>query len=370
MLCGKWESFPREFAKCRRCRKAKYCGKECQSRAWSEGHRFWCSAREGDDITESAAQALAAVGGQGQPGDGEGGQPNIRSSTSHQERMERRQARERDRQRFGAAAIALSTLQGRLNNGVGPPDATAQAAAVSQFAFSAVERRSPLSQATNEFLRARGVGQDGNPLNAFLLNGTNQQLVDVTQLRLPDGALAAAEAAIPVSIPVGFRRRAGPNVQGGMTFAAGGGTQPTQIPVNFSLDLNAYSEQEQATIRNFLEAVGITDRAAGLAAAQNALLRAAEAMPANGNGNAGMNAGEAIGNVAQPQAQLLEREFDDLVGLQRLARVADMRDQERERQLPERIQAMEVADRESIQVVGGQMEDEDAGDEDEEMILG
>ncbi|KAH8829321.1 hypothetical protein DL96DRAFT_1597665 [Flagelloscypha sp. PMI_526] len=50
MLCGKWESYPREFAKCRRCRKAKYCGKECQSLAWSEGHRFWCSAKsEGED---------------------------------------------------------------------------------------------------------------------------------------------------------------------------------------------------------------------------------------------------------------------------------------------------------------------------------
>lgn len=49
VLCGRWESYPREFAKCRRCRKAKYCGKECQSTAWSEGHRFWCSARDGDD---------------------------------------------------------------------------------------------------------------------------------------------------------------------------------------------------------------------------------------------------------------------------------------------------------------------------------
>ena len=45
MTCGKWEKFPREFAKCRRCRKAKYCSKECQSRAWSEGHRFWYVAR-------------------------------------------------------------------------------------------------------------------------------------------------------------------------------------------------------------------------------------------------------------------------------------------------------------------------------------
>ncbi|KAF8713272.1 MYND finger, partial [Rhizoctonia solani] len=49
MLCGRWEEFPREFAKCRRCRKAKYCGKECQSKAWAEGHRFWCSAREEED---------------------------------------------------------------------------------------------------------------------------------------------------------------------------------------------------------------------------------------------------------------------------------------------------------------------------------
>jgi hypothetical protein len=32
-----------------RCRKAKYCGKECQSKAWSMGHRYWCSAREGGE---------------------------------------------------------------------------------------------------------------------------------------------------------------------------------------------------------------------------------------------------------------------------------------------------------------------------------
>ncbi|CDH59898.1 related to protein [Lichtheimia corymbifera JMRC:FSU:9682] len=45
MHCGKWERFPREFAKCRRCRKAKYCSKQCQSRAWQEGHRWWCVER-------------------------------------------------------------------------------------------------------------------------------------------------------------------------------------------------------------------------------------------------------------------------------------------------------------------------------------
>ncbi|KAF9491169.1 hypothetical protein BDN71DRAFT_1398769, partial [Pleurotus eryngii] len=42
MLCGRWESYPQEFAKCRRCQKTKYCGKECQSTAWSEEHRLWC----------------------------------------------------------------------------------------------------------------------------------------------------------------------------------------------------------------------------------------------------------------------------------------------------------------------------------------
>ena len=52
-MCGKWETYPREFAKCRRCRKAKYCGKECQSTAWSEGHRFWCSAKDIDDESSS-----------------------------------------------------------------------------------------------------------------------------------------------------------------------------------------------------------------------------------------------------------------------------------------------------------------------------
>ncbi|RUS16068.1 hypothetical protein BC937DRAFT_91637 [Endogone sp. FLAS-F59071] len=45
LACGRWERYPREFAKCRRCRKAKYCSKQCQSKAWSEGHRWWCVER-------------------------------------------------------------------------------------------------------------------------------------------------------------------------------------------------------------------------------------------------------------------------------------------------------------------------------------
>ncbi|KAI8875755.1 hypothetical protein K501DRAFT_338517 [Backusella circina FSU 941] len=45
MACGKWEASAREFAKCRRCRKAKYCSKACQSKAWADGHRWWCVDR-------------------------------------------------------------------------------------------------------------------------------------------------------------------------------------------------------------------------------------------------------------------------------------------------------------------------------------
>lgn len=62
-MCGKWESYPREFAKCRRCRKAKYCGKECQSIAWSDGHRFWCSAKDQEDDPEHGEASRATQGG-------------------------------------------------------------------------------------------------------------------------------------------------------------------------------------------------------------------------------------------------------------------------------------------------------------------
>lgn len=41
--CGKWEQFTRQFAKCRRCRRTKYCSKECQKNAWVY-HRHWCVA--------------------------------------------------------------------------------------------------------------------------------------------------------------------------------------------------------------------------------------------------------------------------------------------------------------------------------------
>ena len=39
--CGKWEEWTRQFAKCRRCRRTKYCSKDCQKNAWVY-HRHWC----------------------------------------------------------------------------------------------------------------------------------------------------------------------------------------------------------------------------------------------------------------------------------------------------------------------------------------
>lgn len=38
--CGKWEEYTRQFAKCRRCRRTKYCSKECQRESWSM-HRYF-----------------------------------------------------------------------------------------------------------------------------------------------------------------------------------------------------------------------------------------------------------------------------------------------------------------------------------------
>ncbi|KAA1467283.1 hypothetical protein DENSPDRAFT_234171 [Dentipellis sp. KUC8613] len=92
MLCGRWESYPREFAKCRRCRKAKYCGKECQSTAWSEGHRFWCSAKE-EETTEGAARDGAEEGDEAR-------------AAARERRSDRDRDRERVRERVNATTAA------------------------------------------------------------------------------------------------------------------------------------------------------------------------------------------------------------------------------------------------------------------------
>lgn len=67
MRCVKWEQYAREFAKCRRCRRAKYCSKACQSEAWTQGHRYWChkvASRRGEtgEILSRSSAALDAAG--------------------------------------------------------------------------------------------------------------------------------------------------------------------------------------------------------------------------------------------------------------------------------------------------------------------
>lgn len=102
VLCGRWESYPREFAKCRRCRKAKYCGKECQSTAWSEGHRFWCSAKDGDEDTveqvhgDQATVIPVVSDGAGATDDG-GDVVAMTAGGTITGRTERRAERERER---------------------------------------------------------------------------------------------------------------------------------------------------------------------------------------------------------------------------------------------------------------------------------
>lgn len=58
--CGKWEEFTRQFAKCRRCRRTKYCSKECQKSAWVY-HRFVGPKQFIVDlVTNQAVQALVS----------------------------------------------------------------------------------------------------------------------------------------------------------------------------------------------------------------------------------------------------------------------------------------------------------------------
>jgi len=105
MLCGRWESYPREFAKCRRCRKAKYCGKECQSTAWSEGHRFWCSAKDPDEDGEHhhGVPSTAAAGTQTGVVPAGAAAPSGGAPVG---RAERRAERERERQARADARVA------------------------------------------------------------------------------------------------------------------------------------------------------------------------------------------------------------------------------------------------------------------------
>ncbi|SCU92378.1 LAFA_0F09978g1_1 [Lachancea sp. 'fantastica'] len=56
--CGKWEDYPKRFAKCRRCKRTKYCSRECQLQSWNY-HRYWCqevgSSSAGQNTTSNAS---------------------------------------------------------------------------------------------------------------------------------------------------------------------------------------------------------------------------------------------------------------------------------------------------------------------------
>lgn len=127
MLCGRWETYPREFAKCRRCRKAKYCGKECQSTAWSEGHRFWCSVKEGDEAEEPTEHQHGTEHGHGEGADET--PASVAAAEAAQARAERRAERERqlrERERIGGTIAANHVVPQHLNPPVNPPPVAAQ----------------------------------------------------------------------------------------------------------------------------------------------------------------------------------------------------------------------------------------------------
>ncbi|GMM38401.1 Mub1 protein [Saccharomycopsis crataegensis] len=50
--CGKWETDKR-FSKCKRCRRAKYCSRDCQFKAW-EYHKYWCQPASSSSSSNSA----------------------------------------------------------------------------------------------------------------------------------------------------------------------------------------------------------------------------------------------------------------------------------------------------------------------------
>lgn len=58
--CGKWEEYPRQFAKCRRCRRTKYCSKQCQLDAWAF-HRYWCASSNSSTYSSVSATSVSAA---------------------------------------------------------------------------------------------------------------------------------------------------------------------------------------------------------------------------------------------------------------------------------------------------------------------
>ncbi|GEQ66491.1 hypothetical protein JCM33374_g154 [Metschnikowia sp. JCM 33374] len=61
--CGKWEKTPREFSKCKRCKRTKYCSRDCQMRAW-HCHKNWCVPSSSSNSTNTTDTTNTAYDGQ------------------------------------------------------------------------------------------------------------------------------------------------------------------------------------------------------------------------------------------------------------------------------------------------------------------
>lgn len=65
--CGKWERYPREFSKCKKCKRTKYCSRECQMRAW-HCHKNWCVPSSSSSSTSThTSQSQDRRNGQPRP---------------------------------------------------------------------------------------------------------------------------------------------------------------------------------------------------------------------------------------------------------------------------------------------------------------
>lgn len=198
-MCGRWESFPREFAKCRRCRKAKYCGKECQSIAWSEGHRFWCSAKDNDDDADRDIQGESSRNG----GSGSGSVATGRA--------ERRAAREQER---------AARLEARVVEELGGPRVPSRTATVPEAIAAAAVTATPTTNGDGNRQRVQGT---------FGGNWSFSPLTIRRPRRADDGAANPNEPQDSRTISVRYR----------------GANGTTTVPVNGAADMDLPPEVRQ-----------------------------------------------------------------------------------------------------------------------------
>jgi hypothetical protein len=178
VLCGRWETFPREFAKCRRCRKAKYCGKDCQSTAWSEGHRFWCSAKDPDDDGDHHHHHGERRTGAGTIGDGRA--PVIATTTSGGTitgRTERRA--DRDRQRTVVGAVT----NGDTGQGTGP--FRSNVGTDVNTTLATLNSRSPGQNGQPEYLRLHNNPRQPNAESSTASTSTRRRAETLASPQLP-----------------------------------------------------------------------------------------------------------------------------------------------------------------------------------------